>query len=66
MVFGFTYTFAYKPSDDKLHCKICNSTHFIPSKKMSKFIGEDEQRVISTGIFHQCANCSALTDVKVN
>lgn len=66
MVFGFTYTFAYKPNDDKLHCKICRNTHFIPSQKLSKFVGEGDSRIISTGIFHKCADCGALTDVKVN
>ena len=66
MSYGLTYAFVYKPNDDKMHCKVCNDTHFVVSKKLSKFVGDMNNRVISTGIFYKCAKCGALTDVKVN
>jgi len=65
-IFGFAYTFAYKPNDDKLHCKICDNTHFIPSAKITKFIGDMDNRKIAAGIFYKCAHCGALTDFKVD
>jgi hypothetical protein len=65
LVFGFGYTFAYKPNDDRLHCKVCNDTHFVPSAKITKFIGDMDNRTITSGIFYKCAHCGALTDIKL-
>ena len=66
MVFGFTYTFAYKPSDDKLHCKVCNNTHFINSKRLTKFTIENGEPVIRTGSFYKCSDCGMLSDIRVH
>lgn len=64
-VFGFTYTFAYKPDDEKLHCKVCNSTHFTSSRKITKFTGEGDSRVINSGVFYKCSDCGMISDVMV-
>ena len=64
-VFGFGYTFAYRPNDNQLHCKICNYTHFTPSKKITKFSGEGDNRVIKSGVFYKCGDCGFVTDVQV-
>lgn len=65
MVFGFTYSLAYKPNDDKLHCKVCNGTHFVPSKKFTKFINQNEDRVLKSASFYKCSNCGSTTDIVV-
>ena len=65
MLFGFTYTFAYKPNDGKLHCKICDQTHFITSRKITKFSGEGDDRTVKSGVFYKCADCGFLTDIQV-
>ncbi len=65
MVFGFTYSFAYKPDDGKLHCKVCNNTHFVPSKKFTKFINQDEERVLKSASFYTCSSCGSTTDIVV-
>lgn len=66
MVFGFTYTFAYKPNDEKLHCRVCSNTHFYPSNKITKFVGQGDSRVVSTGVFYKCSDCGMVSDVKLN
>lgn len=65
MLCGFTYTFTYKPSDDKLHCRVCNNTHFVTSKRLTKFIVENGETVIRTGSFYKCSDCGMLSDIKV-
>jgi hypothetical protein len=66
MVFSFSYGFAYKPDDGKLHCKVCSGTHFVPTKKYTKFIGEGDNRFLKSASFYKCSKCGSPTDLIVN
>jgi hypothetical protein len=66
LVFGFAYSSAYKPSDNKLHCKVCRGSHFEPTKKFTKFIGQNEDRILKSASFYRCSDCGAVTDIVVN
>lgn len=66
LVFGFAYSSAYKPDDGKLHCKVCNGAHFVPSKKYTKFITVDDDRFLKSASFYQCSKCGNPTDIVVN
>jgi hypothetical protein len=66
MVFGFTYGFAYKPEDGKLHCKVCSGTHFVASRKYTKFVGKGDNRILKSASFFQCSKCGNPTDIVVD
>jgi hypothetical protein len=66
MVFTFGYTFGYKPNDNQLHCKVCDKSYFVPSKRITKFGIENGETVLKTASFYKCAHCGFLSDVKVN
>ena len=66
MAFSFAYGFTYKPDDGKLHCKVCNGTHFVPSKRYTKFIGTDNNSFLKTASFYLSSACGHPTYIVIN
>lgn len=64
-IIGCTYTFNDR-SNSKLHCKICDKSYFVVSKRITKFTVENGEPVLRTDNFYKCAHCGFLSDVRVN
>jgi hypothetical protein len=64
-IIGCTYTTKDK-TNPKLHCKICNESYFVPSRRVTKFTKENEKTVVKTASFYKCAKCDFISDVVVS
>ena len=64
-VYGCSFAVARKIDENKMHCKVCNGTKFVPSRKISKFVIVNEQPIFKTGSYYKCTECGLISNVRV-